>query len=257
MVEKIFGFSDLMARTGARREPEPSARVPPVSGPRVEAPPVPTIPVEPPAEPTLGAGPLAEVPPVLPPEVKTKRGFLQLPNTIIFSVYPLLRPDERVVYEELFLFTHGFGQNPGIVSRQKVCARIGFDDKRLRRTIGKLEAKGLVRRLGFETGGAKEGRGTLFDVVVPGTPGAGTPGTRTPGPRPRGSEPSMKENMKENMKADVYEIRKIAARLFEIYRDRAGYTHADLERDVRAALDSQGIAYDDVLVAQATRGMID
>jgi len=196
--------------------------------------------------------------------VEWKRGYLQLPNWLVFNFLPLLRLDERAVWEELYIWTHGFGENPRVVSQKKVCARLGIDEKRLYRIIAKLEAKGFVRNLGGRLSGDMRERGTLFDVRLPeltGAPPAGTAPAAGPaaaaGRAPAaGKAPDMKENLKGNHEStSVYEIRTIAARLFEAHRGESGFDHNRLRELVRDALIGQGRQPDADAIEEAIRGM--
>jgi hypothetical protein len=104
------------------------------------------------------------------PSLEHKEGYLQIPNTIVWSLFPLLKLEERALYQELYMWTHGFGENPRIVSQKKLQARLGIDDKRLGRLLARLEAKGVIKLVDKRFGGGHAERGTLIDVRVPARP---------------------------------------------------------------------------------------
>ena len=54
---------------------------------------------------------------------------------------------------------------------------------------------------------------------------------------------------------DVYEVRKIAARLFEVHREEAGFDRERLRALVRDALIGQGHEPHAALIDEAIRGM--
>jgi hypothetical protein len=54
----------------------------------------------------------------------------------------------------------------------------------------------------------------------------------------------------------VYEVRTIAARLFEVHRDDAGFDHDRLRTLVRDALIGQGREPDASVIEDALRGMV-
>lgn len=213
------------------------------------------------AQPPAGAQPAPGTVPEAT-SVDWKKGELRLPNWIVFNFLPLLAFDERPVWEELYIWTHGFGENPRVVSQKKLCARLGIDDRRLTRILAKLEAKGYVKNLGGKISGEMHERGTLFDVRLPGVIGAPAPGVSPPAGAVRaagrapgaGTPPNMKEERKEE-ETSVYSIRMIAARLFEAHRHEQTFSHVRLRDLVREVLIGQGTAADEATIEEAIRGM--
>lgn len=238
--------------------PEPPAGIAP---PQARAMPG-AVPMPAPDSQPRGGEPQGAEPRGAEPPVEWKSGYLRLPNWLVFNFFSRLRIDERAVYEELYLWTHGFGENPRAVSQLKVAARLGIDPKQLRRIVRRLEEKGYVVKIESKLDGANSDRGTLFDVRLPdvaGAPAQGTPpqGEEPRGRTPRGREPHMKENTKENHESpSVYEIRTIAARLFEAHRGERGFSQERLRQLVRDALIGQGTQPVDGAIDDAIRGMV-
>jgi hypothetical protein len=54
---------------------------------------------------------------------------------------------------------------------------------------------------------------------------------------------------------DVYELRTIAARIFEARRGEAGFTHERLREAVRDVVIGENRAVDDALIDEAIKGM--
>lgn len=69
----------------------------------------------------------------------------------------------------------------------------------------------------------------------------------------------MKEDRKEYIKSDadtVYEIRLVAARIYEKHRGDSKYSRENLKQDLRTAITGLGQEFDDSLVDEAIKGMV-
>lgn len=180
--------------------------------------------------------------------VEEVAGFLRLPNTILFSIYPRLRPAERVVFEELYLHTHGFGRNPAVVSQKRIAARLAVEEKFVIRHIRALVAKGFVRRLGAEFG-ARD-RGTRFDVWPFGAPETTVKKTAAVDRTAAVDVTDMKESIKDEKEMDLYEVRTLVARLVEVRRgDR--YSRDALVRDIETTITATGRRASSETIARA------
>ena len=117
---------------------------------------------------TIGDSPRVHI------QVPYKDGELRIPNWIVYHLYPLLELDERAVYQELYLWTWGFGISERRLSQRKLCQSLRTTDKTLTRILGELAKKGLIEIGEALHTGPRSERGTLFQVhrpdVIP-TPG--------------------------------------------------------------------------------------
>jgi hypothetical protein len=199
-------------------------------------------------------------------EVPYRKGELRIPNTIVFGLYPLLEPYERLVYEQCYLYTHGFNRNPWLVNMKALQNDLHLSESTLLRTIGKLELKGLVVRRGAKHSGANHERGTLIQVNLPkvvGGPETVT-GSQKVTVRETDTVPERdmrKKHERQERKAhvavapapelSVYDIRRIAARFRELHHGESDYTKDRLRGDVRTALIGEGREPDDRLIDEA------
>jgi hypothetical protein len=214
--------------------------------------------------PTVGESRPVGDPPTVRISVPWRDGELRVPNYIAFGLYPMLDLDERAVYQELYLWTWGFSTAERRLSQKKLCKSLRTTDKTLTRILRELEQKGLIEIGDAVSSGPREGRGTLFRVHLPQTFGkpegerTARTGRRTPTvgePPTVGVAPNMERESTREKTADVYEIRTIAARLFEAHRGEPGFDHERLRRLVRDALIGQGREVDDGAIEEAIRGM--
>lgn len=95
------------------------------------------------------------------PDVK---GYLRLHFQLIDHLYPQLDPFERAVHETLYRLTWGFSRETCTISYQRIAERTNMSSKSAQRAVGKLEGKGLIRKVGQVIGYQKE-QGIEFSVV--------------------------------------------------------------------------------------------
>jgi DNA-binding Lrp family transcriptional regulator len=95
------------------------------------------------------------------PDVK---GYLRLHFQILDHLYPQLDPFERAVHETLYRLTWGFSRETCTISYQRIAERTNMSPKSAQRAVGKLEGKGLIRKVGQVIGYQKE-QGIEFSVV--------------------------------------------------------------------------------------------
>ena len=95
------------------------------------------------------------------PDVK---GYLRLHFQILDHLYPQLDPFERAVHETLYRLTWGFSRETCTISYQRIAERTNMSPKSAQRAVGKLEGKGLIKKVGQVIGYQKE-QGIEFSVV--------------------------------------------------------------------------------------------
>ncbi len=101
------------------------------------------------------------------------RGHLRVPNEVIYSVLPTLKPSEAIVLLRLYALSHGFQKNTCTVSLDKLASGCNLSRTQTRVCVRNLERKRLIRGLGIDnTNSQKELRGLHFEVRLP-------PATRT------------------------------------------------------------------------------
>jgi hypothetical protein len=94
------------------------------------------------------------------------RGFLRLSYQVIDHLFPLLDPSEQSVYLHLFRLTYGFNKPTCVISYPGIARRSGMSARSAQDVTKRLEAKGLVRRVGRVIGTGKE-QGNEFRVAIP------------------------------------------------------------------------------------------
>ena len=213
-----------------------------------------------PEYPVTGSAPVTGSPPVTI-TVEWKRGELRLPNWMVFNLYPHLTAFERAVYQELYLWTHGFKENPRLINQKALAKSLKMDEKTFSKIVGQLEAKSLVRRLTNRVRARNEERGTWMEVLLPRVIGAPDAAGESPvaGNAPATSKAPVtgrtpdheKEKKKANVKNPLYQIREIGLQLREQHRGQESYGRADLREDVKRQCAEQGIEYSDALIEEA------
>lgn len=191
-------------------------------------------------------------------KVEPRDGYLQVPNTFVDSLLPQLDSNEQLVMGRLFRLSYGFQRETCTVSHNTLAATLKLGKTTVERTILSLRQRGLVEPLGAVLGGPLALRGNTYRITLP----EGTIPAERRVPRektvPRGrtvpTETTMKD-LKENHDMGVYEIRTIAARLFEAHRGEPGFDQARLRELVVDALIGQGQSTDEATIDEAIRGM--
>jgi hypothetical protein len=223
-------------------EPEPAA--PPKSAPPKLAPPIGT------SEP-LPTGPAPKTEP--PPEREGR--WTPFAHTFWDELAPTLDPLEVSILGHLLRLTVGYKNRATCtIGLPRLAERCNVGLNTLRRAVARLEARGLVRRTDINNTGHNRERGTVWEVLLapPKLGPAKTAGAKVAGAR---TAPMISEKKEENMPPSVYDIRTVAARLLEAHRTDSGFDRARLRALVRDALIGQGVALDEALVEEATRGM--
>jgi hypothetical protein len=114
---------------------------------------------------------------------------------------------------------------------------------------------GLLEKLGTAYGGEK---GTTYRVIVPGetvAPDATVARRATVAQQDTVAPPATMKDLEKKHENAVYEIRTIAARLFEAHRSDPGFDQQRLRQLVIDALIGQGTQPNADAVDEAIRGM--
>jgi hypothetical protein len=127
-----------------------------------------------------------------------------------------------------------------------------------------LEKRGLIECVEVKSHVAVPLRGSVFRILLPKpalTPADSTRAKSTrvsstgAAPAPMISDQKHDQNAGADAPADIYEVRKIAARVLELHRGQTLYTHDRLRADVCTALAGQGRDADDETIDEAIKGM--
>lgn len=96
------------------------------------------------------------------------RGHLRVPNEVIYSILPTLKPSEAIVLLRLYALSHGFQKNACTVSLDKLASGCNLSRTQTRVCVRNLERKKLIKGLGMDnTNSQKELRGLHFEVKLP------------------------------------------------------------------------------------------
>jgi DNA-binding Lrp family transcriptional regulator len=93
-------------------------------------------------------------------------GHLELPHQLVDHLFRLLDPFEQAVYLQLYRLSWGFNKPICSISNPKLAERTGMSESTVKKTLGKLRAKGLIEKLGMELGYGKK-QGIDFRVSAP------------------------------------------------------------------------------------------
>jgi DNA-binding Lrp family transcriptional regulator len=187
------------------------------------------------------------------------RGATSIPHTVLDGLLPLLHPHEQLVYLRLYRLTAGFRRDTCKVGYPALARACSISRAAAIRAVEKLERRGLVERIGAVSRGANAERGNRYRVRLPEIlsrsekPSAGEQLSRPK--RPMKGIEREHETAPAPAAPSVYDVRTVAARLLEAHRTDPGFDLARLRALVRDALICQGVALDEALVEEATRGM--
>jgi DNA-binding Lrp family transcriptional regulator len=93
-------------------------------------------------------------------------GRLEMPHQIMDHLLRLLDPYEQVVYLQLYRLSWGFNKPNCSISNPKLAERTGIPESTVKKTLGKLKSKGLIKKTGLQIGYGKE-QGIDFWVAAP------------------------------------------------------------------------------------------
>jgi hypothetical protein len=95
------------------------------------------------------------------------RGFLKVPNDLIYRVLPSLKPSEAVTFLRLYALSHGFQKETCTASLDTLASACHLSRTQVRVCVRSLEKKRLVKNLGVDnTNSNRELRGLTFKVFV-------------------------------------------------------------------------------------------
>jgi hypothetical protein len=95
------------------------------------------------------------------------RGFLKVPNDLIYRTLPSLKPSEAIAFLRLYALSHGFQKNTCTVSLDNLANACHLSRTQIRVCVRSLEKKRLVRNLGVDnTNSNRELRGLTFEVLI-------------------------------------------------------------------------------------------
>ncbi|MFY9222317.1 MAG: replication protein [Blastocatellia bacterium] len=96
--------------------------------------------------------------------LKNVSGYLQLPNTLIDSLFPQLSPDETVTYLHLYRLSWGFNNPTCIISLPTLGKRTNISPRQVQRVLSSLESKSLIKKEGSIFGKGQV-QGTIFRIA--------------------------------------------------------------------------------------------
>ena len=213
-------------------------------------------------------GPIESAGPVKTSALRVERHYSRVLNSVLDGVLPTLPPAAALAYIQIYRLSYGNGRDWCKIGNPRLAERCGLGESTLRRAIRQLEQRDLIRIVQYTFGGAEQG--TVYQVLPPpGTPeGAvslpesdgpvkSSGPSRSSGPVDSGAMKDMKEKERKggSSESTVYEIRTIAARIYEVHRNEADYGRDRLRSAVREALIGQGLGATDAQLEEAIRGM--
>lgn len=96
------------------------------------------------------------------------RGHLRVPNEVLYSIFPTLKPSEAIVLLRLYALSHGFQKNTCTVSLDRLASGCNLSRTQTRVCVRSLERKRLIKSQGIDnTNSQKDLRGLHFEVKLP------------------------------------------------------------------------------------------
>jgi hypothetical protein len=215
-------------------------------------------------EPQRGVGATRNVAPTRGVGVRPSSLYYRMPNSIPDDLLPRLAPTEQLVYLQLYRLSWGHQRATCKISVPRLAERCNMGTTAVRTALRKLERDGHLTALGTDFGhSTRSERGLEYEVNLPtGTPTESVAPTRNVGatdsvaPTPDVAMKYIKENnRKESSKPDVYELRTIAARIFEVRKNEPNFSRDRLREAVRSVVIGENRDASDDLIDEAIRGM--
>lgn len=195
---------------------------------------------------------------------KSTRGYTkEWPHEFWDTIGPTLEPTDAMVLGQLYRLSAGWSRDTCKISHLRLAERVNVSRNTVKRSVAKLEKRGLIVRLGIDVESpSNDERGIIWRVPL----ATETLPKSEPGPRntrtksePGTTADHMKERKENHETApqapSIYEIRTIGARLFERHRSDLGFDHARLADLVADALAAQGREPNAELIEEAIKGM--
>lgn len=186
--------------------------------------------------------------------VPFKGGELRIPNSYVWHVFRTLPADERGVFEELYLWTAGFGLSTRRLSKAQLCKTLQCSETSLNRILNALVKRGLLTIGGSVSTGPMVDRGTDFTIHLPEISTAAEPApvkmtpARKTGGRPAliratPADSGVMKREEENTRRETRDLRTMALRIRQrrISAHPDGYGVEQWANDLRDALDDVGI----------------
>jgi len=96
------------------------------------------------------------------------KGFLRVPNEVIYRTLPSLKPSEAVAYLRLYALSHGFQKDTCTVSLDTLANGCNLSRTQIRVSVRSLERKGWIEQVGTDNTNSNKGlRGLTFKVLSP------------------------------------------------------------------------------------------
>lgn len=96
------------------------------------------------------------------------RGHLRIPNTYLDSIARTLDPLEQVIYLQLFRLSVGYGKDECLIGLAKLSERCNISESTIQRTIKKMVAKNLIKKINWDIEKGKA-PGSIYKLVIPTT----------------------------------------------------------------------------------------
>ncbi len=101
-------------------------------------------------------------------ETARVRGFLKVPNDLIYRMLPSLKPSEAVAFLRLYALSYGFHKDTCTISLDNLANACNLSRTQIRVCVRSLEKKRLIKNLGVDnTNSNRELRGLTFRVLLP------------------------------------------------------------------------------------------
>jgi hypothetical protein len=174
---------------------------------------------------------------------------------VLDSLWEILDEYQAKVYMRLIRLSRGYKRDTCRVGYDRLATSCKLSKRKVQDVISQLLAMGLLEKLGTAYGGEK---GTTYRVIVPGetvAPDATVARRATVAQQDTVAPPATMKDLEKKHENAVYEIRTIAARLFEAHRSDPGFDQQRLRQLVIDALIGQGTQPNADAVDEAIRGM--
>ena len=144
-----------------------------------------------------------------PAQQTTVAGYTRVSNDLLDRILPTLDTYDQVVLIRLYRLSRGFNSDICRVSVPTLAKACNVSERQIRKSIGKLEARELIRRIEQDFGNTDKAlRGTIFRILVADpTPARGAaPAQRTTHERSAAAAhgaANKDKNLKENSKKGI------------------------------------------------------
>jgi DNA-binding Lrp family transcriptional regulator len=169
------------------------------------------------------------------------QGFTPVPNTVLDTLSEVLDVYSFKVYLRLFRLSHGYRSANCQVGFEKLARKTNISMKQAQRAVEKLEALGLVKKLGAVFSGDR--KGNRYEVIVPGTLAAETKVAAETKDGEAGNKDSINKNQKDALRAEYVEL------LARVKEQFSGAPRSVIASNLRAAVHRRQIKFDEKLIS--------